>query len=254
MSLPQLKSLFLSLADIAFIDEEQTNVFFSIYMKLFGFGNIKLHMSLPKLGQFRFDSSNDETNAKVELNAPSLSSFIFDGYLLSTNFTLTNISSLVTVDINIHVKGEDEVIGTLEICGEKKEIYAQRTMGILRGIHNVKVLTLNQDFLKVKINPENIGDYWDPELSLPCMICHLKFIEVKGLRGCVNELKFLEILLKHATVLEKVILASYSTKKDSETKQRMKKFFKMLLMFPRASENLSSAKFEQGDFLLQVYR
>ncbi|KAI3962608.1 hypothetical protein MKW98_008475 [Papaver atlanticum] len=59
---------------------------------------------------------------------------------------------------------------------------------------------------KVKFNEENIGDYWDTGLSLPCMICRLKFIEIQDLHGCVNELKFLEILLKHAPVLEKVLL------------------------------------------------
>ncbi|KAI3873871.1 hypothetical protein MKW98_001520 [Papaver atlanticum] len=55
---------------------------------------------------------------------------------------------------------------------------------------------------EVKFSPENIGDYWDAGLSLSCMILHLKFVEIKGLRGCVNELKFLEILLKHAMTPE----------------------------------------------------
>ncbi|KAI3960213.1 hypothetical protein MKW98_016937 [Papaver atlanticum] len=63
---------------------------------------------------------------------------------------------------------------------------------------------------EVKINPENIGDYWDAGLSLPCMMCHLKYVKIEGLCGCVNELKFLEILLKHSTVLEKVVLTRYS--------------------------------------------
>ncbi|KAI3836249.1 hypothetical protein MKX03_018028 [Papaver bracteatum] len=285
-------------------------------MGYLGLGNMNLCMSLPKLGHFRFHSRNRKSNTEIKLNAPSLPSFIFDGYL-STKFTLTNLSSLVTVDTKIYVKGEDEVPGTFDIHAEKKEIYAQRTMGLLRGINSVKVLMLNHIFLKAlggapdtlktrnlefynlqrlelqtylsrdclqsvfyviktspnieslslqifqqnydkppaypicnEINPEIIGDYWDPEFSLPCMICHLKFVEVKGLRGCVNELTFSEILLKHATALEKVALASHSTKQDSQRNKRMKKFCKMLLMFPRASENLSSAKFEQGDFIV----
>ncbi|KAI3891283.1 hypothetical protein MKX03_000111 [Papaver bracteatum] len=91
---------------------------------------------------------------------------------------------------------------------------------------------------KVKFNTENIGDYWEAGFSLPCMICHLKFVKIKGLHGRVNELKFLEILFKHATVLEKVVLASDSTKQDSLRKKRMKKFSKMLLTFPRASKNI----------------
>ncbi|MCL7033593.1 hypothetical protein MKW94_022013, partial [Papaver nudicaule] len=75
---------------------------------------------------------------------------------------------------------------------------------------------------EVKINPENIGDYWDAGLSLPCMICHLKFVEIKGLRGC------------------KLVLARYSAKQDSQREKRMTKFSEMLLMFPRASKNIIS--------------
>ncbi|RZC46962.1 hypothetical protein C5167_039912 [Papaver somniferum] len=101
---------------------------------------------------------------------------------------------------------------------------------------------------EVKFNPENIGDYWDAGLSLSCMILHLKFVEIKGLRGWVNELKFLEILLKHAMVLEEVILNSYSTKsvildsdsneKDSRRKKQMKKFSEMLRKFPTVSKKI----------------
>ncbi|KAI3955284.1 hypothetical protein MKW98_020917 [Papaver atlanticum] len=259
MSLPQLKSLCLSLDQSSFIDEKLINGFFSSFPSLeslimhmghLGFGDINLLMSFPKLRHFRFHSWNHEKNTEVELNAPSLLSFSFEGYL-STNITLTNLSSLVTVDIKIHVKEEEEVPGTFDIRGEKKEIYAQRMMGLLRGIRNVKILMLNRSFLKfnydkppvypfcdeVKINPEDIGDYWDAGLSLPCMICHLKSVEIKGLRGYVNELKFLEILLKHARVLEKVVLTS-TTRQDSQREKRMTEFREFLQMFPKASKSV----------------
>ncbi|KAI3919676.1 hypothetical protein MKW92_033968, partial [Papaver armeniacum] len=87
---------------------------------------------------------------------------------------------------------------------------------------------------EVKFDPENIGDYWDAGY----MICHLKFVEIKGLLGRVNELKFLEILLKHATVLKKVVLASYSTEQDPQREKRMAKFSEMLLTFPTASKKI----------------
>ncbi|KAI3858359.1 hypothetical protein MKX03_024683 [Papaver bracteatum] len=175
-------------------------------------------------------------------------------------------------------------------------------MGLLRGIRNVKVLTLDHNFLEalggapdilqtqptehfniqhlklhtylsrnclrsiffvinnspnaesislqrsqatacpyyneVKFDPDNIGDYWDAGLSLPCRICHLKIVEIKGLRGDAIELKFLELLLKHATVLEKVVLTSYSTEQDSGREKRMTKFSEMLLTFPAASKKI----------------
>ncbi|XP_026445006.1 F-box/FBD/LRR-repeat protein At1g16930-like isoform X2 [Papaver somniferum] len=92
---------------------------------------------------------------------------------------------------------------------------------------------------EVKSYPENIrGDYWDAELSLPCMICHLKFVEINGLCGCADELKFLEILLKHATVLEKLVVASDATERDSQLEKRMAKFSEKLLKFPTASKKI----------------
>ncbi|MCL7044457.1 hypothetical protein MKW94_015282 [Papaver nudicaule] len=91
---------------------------------------------------------------------------------------------------------------------------------------------------EVKFNPENIGDYWDAGLSLSCMICHLRFVEINDLSGRVNELKFLEILLKHGTVLEKMILDSYPTEQDSQRKKRMRKFSEMLLKFLTASKKI----------------
>ncbi|XP_026442892.1 F-box/LRR-repeat protein At4g14103-like isoform X2 [Papaver somniferum] len=293
MSLPRLKSLRLSLHDMAFYNEKLTNRFFASFPSLeslimetgsFGIHNMNLQISLPKLKYFKFNSQSWESgnsryyksNCEVKLHAPSLSSFIFNGHV-STSFTLENLSSLAIADIEMNVKSEDRVsIYSTEICEEKKEMYAQGTMGLLRGIHSVKVLKLHDSVLKalggapdildtqlpeyynlqqleldayltaeclhsifsilksspriesislwsqgnflnpllypycdeVKFNPENIGDYWDAGLSMSCMICQVKFVEIKGLSGYVTELKFLEILLKHATGLEKVVISS----------------------------------------------
>ncbi|KAI3897153.1 hypothetical protein MKW92_010373 [Papaver armeniacum] len=295
MSLPGLKSLRLSLHDMAFYDEQLTNMFFA---------------SFPSLESSQSYESNIsrhyESNCEVKLHTPSLSSFIFNGHV-STSFTLENLSSLAIADIEMDVKSEDRVsIYSTEICEEKKEMYAQGTMGLLRGIHSVKVLKLHDSVLKalggapnildtqlpeyynlqqlelnayltrdclrtifailksspriesiflwsqgnflnpllypycdeVKFNPENIGDYWDAGLSLSCMICQVRFVEIKGLRGYVTELKFLEILLKHATSLEKVVISSYSIEQGSQRKKRMMKFSEMLLKFPTASKKI----------------
>ncbi|KAI3855064.1 hypothetical protein MKX03_018458 [Papaver bracteatum] len=266
MSFPRLELLHLRLEHISFVDDEnRTNGFFSslpslesliLEMGYHGFHNTKLNISLPKLKYFVFDCQNDESNSGVKLHAPNLASFIFGSYL-STEFSPQCLSSLVTADIEIWVRREDKVVGSYDICPEKKEIYAQHAMGFLRGIHSVNVLKLRHSFLKqnydkppvypfcdeVNINPENMGDYLDAGLSLPCMISQLKFVEIKGLRGCVNELKFLEFLLKHATVLEKLVLACYSAEQDSLSEKRMryrmKKFREKLLKFPNASKNIS---------------
>ncbi|KAI3867457.1 hypothetical protein MKX03_010037 [Papaver bracteatum] len=289
ISFPRLESLCMNLEFFPFQDEESTNNFFSSFPNLeslvivfrgwsSGFRDMNLTISLPKLKCFSFkvEDQGYEINSVVKLYAPSLSSFIFKSDMV-TSFIVENLPSLVTADIQI----------CAATGGEEKEFYAQRMMGVLGGIHSVKVLTLNFSFLKnwelqtcrlgdclrsllyilksspniesvalrisqhrdeppldeyreeVKSNPENIGeDYWDAELSLPCMICHLKFVEINGLCGCADELKFLEILLKHATVLEKMVLASDSNEQDSQQKKRMAKFSEMLLKFPTASKKI----------------
>ncbi|KAI3935276.1 hypothetical protein MKW92_020577 [Papaver armeniacum] len=252
-------------------------------MKLNGnpFPEMNLNISLPKLKYFEFDSWDSASSGEVKLHAPSLSSFIFRSYMLSTYLTLMNLPSLATADINILV------------ISQVPEMCAQRAMGLLRGIRNVEVLTLNHYFLEalggapdiqhtqptehfniqhlklqtylsrdclrsiffvlnnspniesislqisqVVFDPDNIGGYWDAVLSLPCRMCHLKIAEIKGLRGHAIELKILERLLKHATVLEKVVLTSYSTEQDSEREKRMTKFSETLLTFPTASKKI----------------
>ncbi|KAI3858360.1 hypothetical protein MKX03_024684 [Papaver bracteatum] len=244
MSLPSLKSLRLILWDTSFDNEELMNRFFSSFpsleslvMRVYdnSFREMNLNISLPKLKYFEFDSWDSASSGEVKLHAPSLSSFIFRSDMLSTYLTLMNLPSLATADIKMRIRSQ-----VPEMC-------AQRAMGLLRGIRNVEVLTLDHNFLKatacpyyneVKFDPDNIGDYWDAGLSLPCRICHLKIVEIKGLRGDAIELKFLELLLKHATVLEKVVLTSYSTEQDSGREKRMTKFSEMLLTFPAASKKI----------------
>ncbi|KAI3867059.1 hypothetical protein MKX03_007336 [Papaver bracteatum] len=160
MSLPQLKSLHPSLDDMVFDDEKLTNTFFSSFPSLESlimamgstrFHYMNLHISLPKLKYFVFDSLNDGRNSdvKVKLHAPSLSYFICNSYI-STSFTLENLSSLDIADINIRFKFEDLVSrDSSEICAEKKEIYARHTTALLRGIQNVKILMLDDSVLKV---------------------------------------------------------------------------------------------------------
>ncbi|KAI3852275.1 hypothetical protein MKX03_018920 [Papaver bracteatum] len=256
MSLPRLKSLCLKLNDLSFHDENLTNRFFSSFPCLEslimefgdGFINMNLNISLPKLEYLKFECWNFESYSEVKLHAPCLVSFVFNSYL-STSFTLESLPSLLNADIEIKIYIKDQwPPSNSEIHEDMEEFYAQHCMRFLRRFHRVKVLTLRNAFIKVKFSPENIGDYWDARLSLSCMILHLKFVEIKGLRGCVNELKFLEILLKHAMVLEEVILNSYSTKsvifdsdsneEDSQRKKRKKKFSEMLRKFPTASKKI----------------
>ncbi|KAI3927555.1 hypothetical protein MKW92_035051, partial [Papaver armeniacum] len=102
-----------------------------------GFLDMNLKISLPQLKHFEFNSPEEECNCEVTLHAPSLSSFIFNSHL-STSFTLENLSSLVTADVEINVNWKDEMPNS---C-------AQRLMRFFRGLYKVKILTLWHSFVK----------------------------------------------------------------------------------------------------------
>lgn len=168
-----------------------------------------------------------------------------------------NLSSLVTATIQMTQEGS-----TLY------KMYPKRMMEFLRGLHDVKELTVTSpDFVQVlggspisieaqsspqfyylrrlkletsftrgclraliyllKTSPlveylflaryeSGLIDAEDDEelgLSLPCLMFHLKHVEIREVKGREDELKFLEFLLKNAIVLEKIVL-SYNKIKE----------------------------------------
>ncbi|KAI3862699.1 hypothetical protein MKX03_001991, partial [Papaver bracteatum] len=90
------------------------------------------------------------------------------------------------------------------------------------------------DFDEVTHDSGTVGNNREAWLLLPCMIDHLKFVEILDIRGCLNELKFLKFLLTNAIALEKLILTSYSRSYKPEV---LKKFHEKLLTYPKASED-----------------
>ncbi|OVA07742.1 F-box domain [Macleaya cordata] len=82
----------------------------------------------------------------------------------------------------------------------------------------------------------NIDD-WEAGLLLPCMLYHLEFVKIIGVQGCINELKFLEILLKNAMVLKTVVL--YLKCECPGDMKWIMNFSEKLLTFPRASSNVA---------------
>ncbi|XP_026382225.1 putative F-box/FBD/LRR-repeat protein At1g78760 isoform X2 [Papaver somniferum] len=83
----------------------------------------------------------------------------------------------------------------------------------------------------------DISDDWETGLSLPCFLYDLKTVTVHNVKGRINELKFLEILLKNAMGLEKLVLYGYWDKDPGNMAmtRRMKKFSEKLIESPRAS-------------------
>lgn len=50
-------------------------------------------------------------------------------------------------------------------------------------------------------------DDGEVELSVSSILCHLKRIEIRELKGCDAEVRFLELLLMNAPVLEEMVLS-----------------------------------------------
>lgn len=82
-------------------------------------------------------------------------------------------------------------------------------------------------------DPQNVGDDWETEVSLPCMMHHLKFVKLIPVQGRINELKFLELLLRNAAVLERVILCCEWG--PGKTTTRLTNFCEKLHTFSRVS-------------------
>ncbi|XP_026379026.1 putative F-box/FBD/LRR-repeat protein At1g78760 [Papaver somniferum] len=83
-------------------------------------------------------------------------------------------------------------------------------------------------------------------LSGSCILSHLKYIEMREVKGCNNELIFLEFVLKNAIVLEEMVLYFCDAGSSPSTNTRgvpdklnvMKKFSEKVKALPRVSSSL----------------
>ncbi|KAF9588814.1 hypothetical protein IFM89_016174, partial [Coptis chinensis] len=98
---------------------------------------------------------------------------------------------------------------------------------------NVETLIL--EVTKKMVNSTYRRENQDTEFPLQCMD-HLKFVEIQGSQGRKNELKILEILLKNAEILEKVVVFT-SMEQLPDREQRLMDFSEKLRQYPRASSN-----------------
>ncbi|KAI3887615.1 hypothetical protein MKX03_031856, partial [Papaver bracteatum] len=88
---------------------------------------------------------------------------------------------------------------------------------------------------------ENFNGVWEPGLSQPCMLSHLKFIKIGAIRGYDNELKLLGLLLKNAIALEDVKLYFRFNPCSSDQRRRESEFIKKLKALPRASSSINTS-------------
>ncbi|KAF9588811.1 hypothetical protein IFM89_016171 [Coptis chinensis] len=86
-------------------------------------------------------------------------------------------------------------------------------------------------------HPTIASKYQDTGLTLRCMY-NLKYVEIQGILGCPNGLKFLEVLLKNALVLEKMVIFTFTEHLPNKEKWLMK-FIEKLQKISRASSSTS---------------
>ncbi|KAI3878000.1 hypothetical protein MKW98_008277 [Papaver atlanticum] len=87
-------------------------------------------------------------------------------------------------------------------------------------------------------NLADVGDDWESGLSLTCMFSHLKFVEIREVEGCDNELKFLTFLLKNSMVLEKLSLFFRYTSDSLDRGRYVRRFKRNLKLLPTASSSI----------------
>ncbi|KAL5702408.1 hypothetical protein ACHQM5_027630 [Ranunculus cassubicifolius] len=119
----------------------------------------------------------------------------------------------------------------LEFSTAMTEAHLQALNYLLQGSHSVKILVFEM------IPTEEKGDDNGLYLGEEFLLKHLERIEVRDVKGSVNELEFLKILLKNVLELEKMII---SISKDFATKheERLNIFSHELLTCPRGSSNV----------------
>ncbi|KAL5710945.1 hypothetical protein ACHQM5_021449 [Ranunculus cassubicifolius] len=91
---------------------------------------------------------------------------------------------------------------------------------------------------EIQVHPTKIWEYWGTDFKLCCNFDHLKFIEIDHIRGRVNELEFLKVLLVRARALETLIIFTMGGHAPGYRRQ-LKKFCEELLASPRASSRVT---------------
>ncbi|PIA56059.1 hypothetical protein AQUCO_00700416v1, partial [Aquilegia coerulea] len=108
---------------------------------------------------------------------------------------------------------------------------------LLEKFSNLETLVLvgNDEF--VHSDSQGRGGDWGAQLSLsPCMLLHLKSVEIQHPYECGNFFKFLEFLLKNAVDLESIVMTEMTT--HATEKKKLVKLGKKLQVAPKSSSKV----------------
>ncbi|KAI3870638.1 hypothetical protein MKX03_012395 [Papaver bracteatum] len=199
-----------------------------------------------------FNATVSEVANSVLLFAPNLE--VFDIKCHPSQLFGLFLKSLVKADVEMVVQEKRNNPYTYsELAGEAKDMYAKAMMIMLEKFHNVKDLTLSSRFIQdcfaeqptglycneINFPSENIEEYWKPGLTSRYEPLHLKVVELVDVNGSVDELRFIEVFLKYAVRLEKLVLY-WNWDGSDNLMGRVMKFDEKLRSLPKASSRVST--------------
>ncbi|PIA57990.1 hypothetical protein AQUCO_00500133v1 [Aquilegia coerulea] len=104
--------------------------------------------------------------------------------------------------------------------------------------------SLNVETLVLRISPD-LGHILDlvkqgqVETSLKLKLNNLRFVEFRGVVGCLDELEYLKVLLNNAVTLKKMAIIMTTRKWSVLYKKRLSSFNEEVLALPRASSDVT---------------
>ncbi|MCL7026059.1 hypothetical protein MKW94_012226, partial [Papaver nudicaule] len=209
INLPHLKSL--RIQRYSFDNEELTNELFSgcpllesLVLNHCKFPHMNVQIFNPNLKHLEIYRSLMRStnglhldNGEITLCTPSLLSIETNDYM-STDYSLHNLSSVVTVDIlSTSVRKYVDAPPELELPAGIKELFAKRMIQFLRAVHNVKDLKLS--YLSLEFASSAL-EKLDGQLP---QFCNLKCLKLKTSLS-IDSLNAIAYLLKLTPNIESV--------------------------------------------------
>ncbi|KAF5178993.1 Fbd-associated f-box protein [Thalictrum thalictroides] len=214
---------------------------------------------------------NGGRSAKLQLHSPNLTSFDYWGGNCGI-YSMTNLSSLVTVNIWVHFRDEEvaqsESVRMLQMFNHTRSLVLKNsfpmcffwqeqlasTFDNLRHLKLIRLCCCNYNLLEscphietliwelpqpvVNCRTKGRGNECGAQISSECKFLHLKSVKIQNLEGCEHELKFIKYILRNGAVLENITI---TTKKalSSEREKELEEFSMKLQCLFKASSTVT---------------
>ncbi|PIA57997.1 hypothetical protein AQUCO_00500136v1 [Aquilegia coerulea] len=118
------------------------------------------------------------------------------------------------------------------------------TIGCFRSVMFLLEKSLNVETFVLHVSRDlvhvpNTDEPGQVETSLKLKLNKLKFVEFRGVVGCLDELEYLKVLLNNATTLKKMAIIRTTWKWSALYKKRLTSFNIEVLALPRASSDIT---------------